>query len=678
MSDKYTLDILGLLNLHLALILFPCLIFGQTEKVVLINQIDVKFSNNLVVIQYDVIGGKRTALYNVQCDVYKDGQKLKASALSGDVGNGIMAGKGLSIQWDQLADGHVLNDDITITIRAYPQQQLQPGKAIVKSLFVPGLGDYQLRPKKHYFVYSLLTLGAAGTGGYYFWQSNQTYNSYKGALEIPSNDRLFRQANTERYISYALLGAAVIGWAADLIALKVRANKLKRKAQYNNGGYYLPPDANTRPIVGNSPLLHLDTRSEYDLAIAEGNDLLEKNRLSEAKEIFQKAKTLKPSELEPEVKLGIIEEKLAALAAIQANYDKLVVDADRLLQAGNLIAAKQTFTDADALNVKDRSRSRNGLSAVAKEEKKIADEESYKLHIADGDKAMLSREYKEAKRAYDKALRLFPGRQTANRKYEEADIALQKEVSAEYKRKISQAEIALENREYSRAKMLFEDASALKPSEEYPKKRIESINAIINEVSTASLPELFKRCKGAVFYVIFPGKEGVSGGSGFFISEDGIAVSNYHVFKGKSKGTEIILTEDESEYAVAEVLEKNEDLDYIIFRVRKKNSFEKFPTVPLAKKVPVIGQRLFAIGNPNFLEKTLSDGIVSGFRGDKDEYIQITVPITHGSSGGPLFNMDGEVVGITTSGYNEGNLNFAVDIQKLRLYRFKGKSTGTW
>ena len=49
-----------------------------------------------------------------------------------------------------------------------------------------------------------------------------------------------------------------------------------------------------------------------------------------------------------------------------------------------------------------------------------------------------------------------------------------------------------------------------------------------------------------------------------------------------------------------------------------------------------------------------------------------------GNSGGPMFNMDGEVVGITTSGIGEANLNFAIDIQKLRLYRFKGKSTGTW
>jgi serine protease Do len=73
-----------------------------------------------------------------------------------------------------------------------------------------------------------------------------------------------------------------------------------------------------------------------------------------------------------------------------------------------------------------------------------------------------------------------------------------------------------------------------------------------------------------------------------------------------------------------------------------------------------------AIGNPLSLESTVSNGIVSAIRTVEDEggkFVQITAPISPGSSGGPLFNMAGEVVGITTSHLIGGeNLNFAIPI----------------
>lgn len=73
-----------------------------------------------------------------------------------------------------------------------------------------------------------------------------------------------------------------------------------------------------------------------------------------------------------------------------------------------------------------------------------------------------------------------------------------------------------------------------------------------------------------------------------------------------------------------------------------------------------------AIGNPLWLESTVSSGIVSAIRTIEDEggkFLQITAPISPGSSGGPLFNIAGEVVGITTSGIKGGeNLNFAIPI----------------
>jgi serine protease Do len=78
-----------------------------------------------------------------------------------------------------------------------------------------------------------------------------------------------------------------------------------------------------------------------------------------------------------------------------------------------------------------------------------------------------------------------------------------------------------------------------------------------------------------------------------------------------------------------------------------------------------VGERVVAIGNPRGLEQTVTDGLISAIRDTGKGYklFQMSVPISTGSSGGPLFNMAGEAIGITAA-YLEGgqNLNFAIPI----------------
>lgn len=81
----------------------------------------------------------------------------------------------------------------------------------------------------------------------------------------------------------------------------------------------------------------------------------------------------------------------------------------------------------------------------------------------------------------------------------------------------------------------------------------------------------------------------------------------------------------------------------------------------------VVGQRIYTLGNPLGLELTLSDGLVSALRKDADQhlrYIQISAPISHGSSGGGLFDEEGRLIGITSAGLDKGqNLNLAIPIK---------------
>ena len=186
-----------------------------------------------------------------------------------------------------------------------------------------------------------------------------------------------------------------------------------------------------------------------------------------------------------------------------------------------------------------------------------------------------------------------------------------------------------------------------------------------------SLSEMYERLKPSVFLVVVSYSDGGSAqGSGFFISSTGIGISNYHVFKGGIRNEAFIKTFDSTIYKVGEVMEYNEKMDYIVFKLITDNS--NFPPIPIAENQPLVGEDVFAIGNPKGLENTLSKGIVSAYR-ENDLYIQTTAEITHGSSGGALFNMRGEVVGITSAGFGEADINFAMNLQKLGIRKYANR-----
>lgn len=184
-----------------------------------------------------------------------------------------------------------------------------------------------------------------------------------------------------------------------------------------------------------------------------------------------------------------------------------------------------------------------------------------------------------------------------------------------------------------------------------------------------SLSELYNKYKESVFLIYTSDGLSKYQGSGFFISKTGIAISNYHVFEGTSQGLEQIESSDGEKLKIKEVLQRNRDYDFIVFKVELGAYRVKEP-IPVSYQTPIIGEDVFAIGNPRGLESTLSKGIVSALR-DNNKIIQTTTEITHGSSGGPLINMRGEVIGITTAGLGEANLNFAISIRILNLDRYE-------
>lgn len=182
------------------------------------------------------------------------------------------------------------------------------------------------------------------------------------------------------------------------------------------------------------------------------------------------------------------------------------------------------------------------------------------------------------------------------------------------------------------------------------------------------LDEIYNEVRNSVYLIYTKTEKGISQGSAFVISPQGLAISNYHVFENASDA--IAYNETNNEFLITEVLEYSKEDDYIIFRIGPIEN--KLPYLDIASFTPSIGEECFAIGNPKGLRQTISKGIISSYR-DKDKTIQTTTQITHGSSGGPLFNFNGEVIGITTRGLDQADLNFAINILDLPIKSYLSK-----
>ncbi len=146
-------------------------------------------------------------------------------------------------------------------------------------------------------------------------------------------------------------------------------------------------------------------------------------------------------------------------------------------------------------------------------------------------------------------------------------------------------------------------------------------------------------------------------GSGFFVREDLIA-TNFHVIEGAANSTAKLI-DKYTTYEIEGITATDKDNDLALLKVR----IDSITPLPIGDSDAVkIGETVYVAGNPEGLEGTFSDGLISGRR-DRytTERFQMTAPISSGSSGGPVLNQRGEVIGVASASFKDGqNLNFAI------------------
>lgn len=195
------------------------------------------------------------------------------------------------------------------------------------------------------------------------------------------------------------------------------------------------------------------------------------------------------------------------------------------------------------------------------------------------------------------------------------------------------------------------------------------------ESSSMTAKQVYQKTQSSVFYIEIYNASGqaTASGSGVFLTSSGVAVTNYHVIDGANSAR--IKTSDGTWYDVKGVYDYDEDVDLAVLQI---NGSGFTPAQMGDSRSVSTGDTVYALGNPLGLESTFSDGIVSNPNRvvQNMTYIQVTAPISSGSSGGALFDDQGRLIGITTGAFADGqNLNVAVPAYRIDELRQSGTVT---
>jgi len=255
-------------------------------------------------------------------------------------------------------------------------------------------------------------------------------------------------------------------------------------------------------------------------------------------------------------------------------------------------------------------------------------------------------------------LGILPGRVRRNN-FLRADVVMVSYAALSVKLKNSNKTLA--------EKLISEDVFTKKQFHQH--YDLESFQAQAANLTELTAEQVYQECSPAVFYLEVYNRKGeaISSGSGFFIDDNGTAVTNYHVIDG-AYSAKIEMDNGEA-YSVEGVYDYDKAMDWAIIKIDGSG----FSELEIGDDETIVGgATVYALGSPLGLQNTISQGLISSTNRSLDgvSYIQTSAAISHGSSGGALINKYGQVIGITSAGFTEGeNLGLALPITVIDGYQ---------
>ncbi|MBK8806432.1 MAG: hypothetical protein IPO21_07245 [Bacteroidales bacterium] len=452
-------------------------------------------------------------------------------------------------------------------------------------------------------MYGIASYGLIGTGIYLQNKAKENYESYKNSFTHSESGGFYQTAVNQRNLSYIAIGAGTCIWTLDIAFIIKKARNVKKNPIPEKSKYY--HQLANKEFVLTTNTIAFDNRTEFDIAlenaaklIIDGNEQIKTDEalalktFENAKNQLSKALSIKPNHNEAKSQQEYVASKIASIKDKQNKYDQTIAEADRLLTTGNIDAAELEYNKAKQI-YPNNSYPETKLQQIKQRREAERIQAEYDGIIAKANKLLVQGNLDEAKINYQTALTLKPQESYPKTKIHEIEQIIN---DRDYKEAIVQADKAFDNKQFDLAKSYYEKAKNLKPNETYPKNRIASINKMLEvnipnpQVSSNGNP-FYEKNKNAVFKIELPlnNSYSTSQGTGFLISSNGIAISNFHVFENCNWRNGTVSINGET-FSIAELLAYNGAEDYVIFRIQTSKSL---PYLSIAKTLPKVNRKGF-------------------------------------------------------------------------------------
>lgn len=259
----------------------------------------------------------------------------------------------------------------------------------------------------------------------------------------------------------------------------------RAKEEYEKASALKPNESYPKTRIGElsaAVVVVTQQDDEYDKAIREADGLMGMQEYAKARLLYMKAANMRPKELYPKNKIEEIDAIVGKQESDQAEYNRLVAAADRMMESGDYAMAEERYNQALAILPVEqypREKLKEIESLILANE--LDKQKAYNGFITEADKAFDQQEYATAKIKYQNALKYKPGESHPVQRLAEIEVlaADLKQLQDNYNRLILEADNAFTSKEYQVAKTKYAEASNLFPEEEHPRVRLEEINVII-------------------------------------------------------------------------------------------------------------------------------------------------------------------------------------------------------